>query len=232
MVVGDYNAVFRKIENQSSTVRLFTVDLDSNMEFKAGQFANLSFELDGHSYIKPYSIASSPYFKNSIQFSIKLVENGRATPKLWNLTEGAEVRIKGPLGVFGVRGEKEKLVFIGTGTGVAPLRSMIQDEIFNKQTQKEILLIFGVRHEEDILFREEFEKLEVENPNFKFIKIVSRPNDSWLGRIGHVQDNFDLIDPLNSEFYICGLPLMFEGAKQKLLEMGVDGKSIFHEVFR
>ena len=231
MPVNDYNATIREIENQSDSVRLFTIDLGADMDFKAGHFVNLSFQEGEDKYMKPYSLASNPSIKNAIQLSIKLVPEGRVTPKLWEKKVGDTVQIKGPLGLFLVRNNKEKLVFIGTGTGVAPLRGMIQDELFNKKTEKEITLVFGVRNENEVLFHKEFLDYAEKHPNFKYVPIVSRP-ENWEGRTGHVQDNFDMIDTQNSEFYICGLPAMFDEVHQKLIEMGATEDSIFHEVFR
>ncbi len=226
-----YDAKLRKIEDMSPSVRLFTIDLEGEMKFKAGQFVNLEFEDGGEDFKKPYSIASSPAHINSLQLCIKLVPDGRATPHLWNKKEGDSVKIRGPLGMFTVRGEKDKLVFVGTGTGVAPLRGMIQDLLYEKKTEKEVVLIFGCRKENEVLFKEEFERFEKEHPNFKYVPVVSR-GENWQGRAGHVQDNFDMIDPMNCEVYACGLPAMFDGAKDKLIEMGMDEKSIYHEVFR
>ena len=232
MALKEYSAIIKKIEQQSDTVRLFTIEHNEELEFKAGQFVNLSFEDEGEKYMKPYSIASNPEYKNSLQLSIKLVSDGRVTQHLWNKKEGDNVTLKGPFGLFTVRNKKEKIVFIGTGTGIAPLRSMIQDLIYNQKTEKQITLIFGVRYDDEILFKEEFEKLEKENPHFKYIPVVSRPTGNWIGRTGHVHMNFDSIDVLNSEFYICGLPAMFDSAKAKLLELGTEESQIYHEVFR
>lgn len=232
MAITQTKATIRTIENQSDTVRLFTLDLENELEFKAGQFVNLTFEDKGEKFIKPYSIASSPLHKSSIQLSIKLVPEGKATPHLWNKKEGDEISIKGAFGLFNLdKSKKEKLVFIGTGTGIAPLRSMIQHLLYEEKTQKEITLIFGCRHEEDMLFREEFEKFEMENPNFKYVKVVSGPTENWGGRQGHVQDNFDMIDVNNSESYLCGLPIMVEQVSLKLHQMGMDLDDIHHEKF-
>lgn len=104
-------------------------------------------------------------------------------------------------------------------------------ELILKKSEKEIILIFGNKFENEILYKKEFENLERENANFKFLPIVSRPTENWKGRTGHVQKNFDVIDPLNSNFFICGLPKMFNNVKEKLLILGVDEKDIFHEVF-
>ena len=245
-MVNDYKAKIKKITNLSKTVREFTLDLGNELEFKAGQFVNLSFEYNGENLRRAYSIASNPEKNsNEIKLCIKLVENGHLTPRLFEKKEGDEINIKAPLGIFTLdKATKDKLVFIGTGTGIAPLRSMILDEL-SKQNKvlekdseegvavtKEIVLIFGVRYENEILYKEEFEKLANDNPNFKYVQVISKPSDEWEGRKGHVQENFDVIDVNNSNVFICGLPAMFDGTKDKLINMGMDEKSIFHEVFR
>lgn len=227
----DFTGKFREIVNMSDTVRLFKIELDREISFKAGQFVNVSFEEDGERMMKSYSIASAPSLTNELELCIKLVENGRVTPKLFHKKEGDQVNIKGPLGMFTLdNSKKDKLVFIGTGTGIAPLRSMIFD-LLEKNSSKEITLIFGCRFENEILFQKDFESLEEEHPNFRFIKIVSKPSDNWQGRTGHVQDNFDIIDIMNSEAYLCGLPLMVEGAVDKLKELGMNNEDIKHEKF-
>jgi len=232
MAIKKFDAKISKIVDLSSTVRHFEIDLGQEFDYKAGQFVNVAFDDNGTLLRRPYSIASNPNKSSKIELCIKLVEGGQVTPKLFEKKEGDSLQIMGPLGMFTIdKAEKEKVVLIGTGTGLAPLRGMVND-LLSKQVEKEIILIFGCRHEEEILYKNEFEKLETENSNFKYIKIVSRPTDTWEGRTGHVQDNFDRVDPLNSSVFICGLPAMFDGAKEKLLSLGVDEKSIHHEVFR
>jgi len=245
-MVGDYKVEIIDIKEMSKTVKEFTLDLKKNFEFKSGQFVNLSFESEGEKLRRAYSIASNSKKNSSeIKLCIKLVENGHLTPKLFEKNIGDNIDIKGPLGIFTLdKAIKEKLVFIGTGTGIAPLRSMILDElskqkdIFDSENEqgvsenKEIILIFGVRFENEILYKKEFEKIAKENPNFKYVQVVSKPTENWDGRIGHVQDNFEMIDVNNSNVFICGLPAMFEGTKEKLIQMGMNKKDIFHEVFR
>ena len=233
MPIKNYEGKIKNIIEQTNSVKLFTIELEETFQFKAGQFINLAFQIEDNNYMKPYSIASMPKNNNKeLKLSIKLVPEGRVTPKLWTKKIGDKISLKGPFGLFQIRNKQEKLAFIGTGTGIAPLRSMIFDLLINKKINKEIVLIFGVRYENEILFDEEFTKLMNSNPNFKYIKIISRPTENWIGRKGHVQDNFDFLDVNNSEFYICGLPLMFEEVHKKLLDMGALKENIYHEVFR
>jgi len=232
MAIKKFKAKFTEIKELSPTVKHFEIDLGDKLDYKAGHFVNISFDDNGETLRKPYSIASNPDGSNKIELCIKLVKDGRVTPKLFAKKVGDSLDIMGPLGMFTIdRATKEKVVLIGTGTGLAPLRGMLKDLLL-KGVEKEITLIFGCRHEEEILYKEELENLEKENSNFNYIQIVSRPTENWTGRTGHVQDNFEMIDPLNSNVFICGLPAMFDGAKEKLLSLGIDEESIFHEVFR
>lgn len=251
--INDYVGTLSKIDKLTSHTRLFTIDLDKEIDFKPGQFVNLSFEIDGELYRKPYSIASSPSEKNQIQLCINRVEGGRVTPKLFEKEEGDKVMIKGALGLFALKDKnKDKILFVCTGTGIAPLRSMIKalfEEQDNKNIKlvngedeendedegviltKEITLIYGVRSEEFIFLKKEFENYEKQYPNFKYNIVLSQPSDEWIGRRGYVQDNFEMVDPMNTEVYICGVPKMIESVQEKLLNIGMLQENIHFERF-
>ena len=230
MMVSDFNGVFSKIENQGKNTKLFTIDLDREISFKPGQFVNLIFELNGEKFMKPYSIASSNKLKKQIELCVNLVGNGKTTPYLFRKKIGDKVKVKGPLGFFKLddKSQKEKIVFIATGTGVSPLRSMILN-LVESGTDKQLHLILGIRYEYEILFEKEFREIERNNPNFKFTPVISKPTEKWEGRVGYVQDNLDGVDVLNSGFYVCGLSQMVEEVKNKLLEKGASEEDIYFE---
>ena len=102
-------------------------------------------------------------------------------------TIGTPIRFKGPDGTFTLRESSagKDLVFICTGTGVAPFRSMIWDIYNQKLPHRNIHLIFGGRREHDILFREELGFLEKNLENFHFDAALSREPD-WTGAKGYV----------------------------------------------
>lgn len=231
MAITQYNGIITKIEDIGDNVRHFIVKLDKEIEFKAGQFVNISIEDNGEKYMRPYSIASSPTKKDELEFCIKLIETGKVTPHIFKKKEKDQMIIKGPFGLFTLENsKKDKLVFISTGTGIAPFISMSK-YLLETNAQKEIILIYGTKFENQTKYDKEFEKLEKENPNFKYIKIVSRPTEKYQGRIGHVQENLDMVDPQNSEFYICGLQKMIDETKEKLNKKGVIDEFIHHEKY-
>src|SRR5258708_26647231 len=113
----------------------------------------------------------------------------------------------GPLGKFTNPGNREP-VFIATGSGIAPFRSMIFD-LIHKNTPQNIHLVFGNRYEPDIIYRQEWEKLAAEHPNFKYRFTLSRDKE-WKGPRGYVQDNIEgfVPKPLEKNYFICGLTNM------------------------
>ena len=221
----------KEIKQITSTVRSFILELKDEMNFKAGQFINISFKDEDEILRKPYSIASSPKNNKELELVINLVKEGEMTPALFKKEVGFEVDIMGPLGLFTMEeATSEKIVFIATGTGIGPMRSMLLDEL-SKGTSKEFILIFGNRFENEILYQKELEELETKHPNFRFIKVISRPSDAWEGRTGYVQQNIDMVDLVGSDFFICGVPDMVDETKKRLMDLGVQKEQIHLEKY-
>jgi len=228
MVLKTINGIFTKIENQTENTKLFTIELDEEIEFESGQFLNLIIEHEGEIYKRPYSIASANDNKDIIELTIKLVENGEFTPKLFEKMVGDECSIVGPLGMFKLNSvkPKEKVVLIGTGTGISSLRSILF-ELLKEKEERQIVLIYGNRFSSEILFEKELDDLAETYPQFKFVKVISRPDDNWNGRFGYVQNNLDSIDFLNSEIYICGWSNMVKTVKDKVILNGADEEFVY-----
>ena len=72
-------------------------------------------------------------------------------------------------------------LFVATGTGIAPIRSMLQ-HVFSLGTERRLTLLFGARYASGLLYRKEFERLASEHQNFVFLPTLSRPDDIWSGR--------------------------------------------------
>jgi ferredoxin-NADP reductase len=128
----------------------------------------------------------------------------------------------GPLGKFTLPEPLQRdPVFIATGSGIAPFRSMIGD-LFANNTTRNVYLIFGNRYDNDIIYQNEWEKLAKDKPNFKHYLTLSRP-DKWTGPKGYVQDGIEKFvpKPAEKDFFICGLNNMITDVQNKLLSLGV-----------
>ena len=84
-----------------------------------------------------------------------------------------------PLGYFTLRHPGRRAVFVATGTGIAPFRSMLLDHL--PRTQPHITLLFGARHEQGLLYREDMERMAREFKTFRFLPTLTQPGESWTG---------------------------------------------------
>lgn len=213
----------------------FKLPAGQEIHFKEGQFVQAFIPQPGQD--KPrrtsYSIASSSLHPDYIELCVTKVEHGPSSTFLHTLKPGDAITLMGPLGKFGMPTPLTRPpVFIATGSGIAPFRSMIHKLIHDK-TDKNIVLIYGNRFDEDIIYLKEWEKLAQENPNFKLLLTLSRPTDKWKGPKGYVQEHItDVITkPSDHDFFICGLSNMINGVQDKLLSLGVPKEQIHYEKY-
>jgi len=201
------------------------------LHFKPGQFVSFSEMLGGKKIIRPYSIASLPD-GNRFELCLNLVQEGIFSPFLFALKPGDAVEMGAPLGFFVIRHPDKDALFIATGTGIAPFRSMAPDYLLHPQTQQ-LTLLFGIRHENSIYYRNDFDNLARKHANFRFWPTLSRPEPSWTGRTGHVQTHLleALGDRRDLDVYICGLKAMVDDVRGILKAMGFDRKQIIFEKY-
>lgn len=212
-------------------VRHFDFDIPelSTLAFTPGQFLSLTTSLNGKMVTRAYSIASPPD-SNRFELSLNRVKEGLLSPHLFELRTGDTIQVTGPHGSFVLKSPPRDSVFIATGTGVAPFRSMLHHHLVHGG-RHEFKLLFGVRYEEGILYRGEFEQLERDHPHFAFLPTLTRPSASWTGKRGRVQQHLE--DVLGArrdvDVYICGLKEMVNDVRGRLKAMGFDRKQIVYE---
>ncbi len=235
-----------RIEQQTEATRRFFIEVQGteNFEFTAGQFVTLDLPIHEkpNRRLRSYSIASWPNGTNVFELCIVLLENGAGTNYLFNqITEGSELTLRGPVGVFTLPEPLEKdQYFICTGTGIAPFRSMLHD-IKNRQVpHKDVYLLFGCRYKKDILYFEELMALADSMPDVHYLPTLSREN--WEGPMGYVHTLYENIikDKMEktgstelpaANFYLCGWKNMIDEAKERILNLGYDRKSIHQELY-
>ena len=245
MVVKTQAQLIKK-EQLSQDVYKFIFQTSDDFEYKSGQFLNFVLPVEGSTrpLRRAYSITSRPYdesrdnvlLKKQFELCIKIEPTGEFTPLLESSELGSTFEIMGPLGLFTLKDiEKSSQiqVFIAAGTGIAPMRSFILDLLLNKNYQEKIILLFGVRTQEDILFKDEFELLAQDFSNFNFYYTLSRAHDTYVGLKGYVQDNLNILgeDISNCRFYICGRTKMVDSVHEELDKLEVSKELRSHEKF-
>lgn len=198
-------------------------------DFIPGQWVSLTHPLNGKKMTRAYSIASTPY-KNRFELCLNLVQEGSFSPFLFSLSPGDTVEMKGPHGLFIMKKPAGNSIYVATGTGIAPFRPMIRHAL-RIDKEHEFVLIFGVRYENAILYKEEFEQMERDHANFRFICTVTRPSPAWKGNSGRIHQYLWNVIGHRRDFdvYICGLKEMVNDVRDKLKALGFDRKQIIYE---
>ena len=184
---------------------------------------------------RAYSISSSSQEKDYLEFFITLVHSGALTPRLFHLQPGDRVfmgqRISGMFTLDQVPAGKN-LIFIGTGTGLAPYMSMLRGEL-ECDPERQTAVLLGARHSWDLGYRGELIAMQRFCPTFHYLPVISRPEEEiipWSGQTGYVQDLFesDELEKVwggrpsseNTHIMLCGNPGMIEGMLKTLQAEG------------
>lgn len=197
------------------------------LEFCSGQYINI---IAKSGIRRSYSIANGARVDGKIELNIRKFNNGIMS-KYWfeECKLNDLLYLEGPFGTFTYRNNaKKEAIFLATGTGIAPVKSILEDLDSKNLNISQIKVYWGMRSENEIYWQPNFKNLSV-----KFIPVISRPNNTWKGDTGYVQnlmiaDNFD-VD--NSSIYACGSPSMISDAKIKIQAAGFDMKYFYSDAF-
>ena len=196
----------------------------SEMTFAAGQFVSFEVDRPGLSVpaTRPYSIASPPEQRNSVQLVLNRVPSGPGSGYLFGLREGDDTRFKGPVGSFTLRASTREVLFVVTGTGIAPIRSMLWSLALGDSTRR-ITLFWGLRSERDLYYQDELAFLQNRLPNFSFTTTLSQPTASWRGSVGRVVPlvTATVTDVSSLEVYLCGNGGMIREVRDVIRQKGL-----------
>lgn len=206
--------------------KYFKFSIPNDFTFIPGQYVLATIPTTGDKPIKrQYSIASSPATKDHIELAITKVDYGPGSTHFFRMKKGDEIEFMGPMGLFTMRENElqNDVVFISTGTGIAPFRSM-SEHLLKSGFSNKITVIAGYRYEEDILYEGEMMRLNDEFDNFEYLRILSRPRlSAYEGPKGHVEIliNEHWEDLKDRTFYICGLKAMLDETCKLLETKGI-----------
>ena len=206
---------------------VLTLDpVDADLRWRPGQFISLTCgnKPEGGPLLRSYSIANSPA-SGRIDLIVRLVDGGAASEWFSRLRGGERVYFTGPMGFFVLDlAHAGDQLFLATGTGIVPLAPMIRESLARDEPGR-IRLLWGLREEQDIFWRDQIEELAA-SPRFEFALHLTRPEPTWRGAHGRInQAAIDLLPSLaRPTFYLCGNGAMIREVKASLVERGVDRK--------
>jgi sulfite reductase subunit B len=209
------------IEQFTALEKLFRIELPSgfSLDHKPGQFVQLSVLGIGEA---PISITSSPSRSNG-HFELCVRRVGKLTNAMHALNVGDMVGIRGPFGrPFPVERFRGKdILFVTGGLGLAPGRSLINQVLDNRGRFGRVIILYGTRTPEDILFPHEIDEWQ-HRDDVDFHITVDRPDDNWEGNIGVITTLFPKVKlyPRNMVAVVIGPPVMYRFVLMELLGKG------------
>ena len=227
---------------RSTSLSELTKDLEfetpgvARFGFVPGQWLSLRHtKPDGKEITRAYSIASPPSQNKRFAFCLNRVQDGFMSNFLCDMKEGEQISWQGPFGDFILRPPMRDTIFIATGTGIAPFRSMLHWLLADasRHEGKQLWLVFGNRTERDIYYHDEFLRLGVGHQNFHYLPTLSRGAPDWPGLRGYVQEHVPQLAAHRSDMhaYICGLDKMVKANRDLLKGLGWDRRDIRYEKY-
>jgi CDP-4-dehydro-6-deoxyglucose reductase len=218
--------VITKLSDDVIELRL-RVPPQSDFKYLPGQYINI---IKGD-YKRSYSIANNDC-TNGIDLFVKNYQGGKFSTYLFNEAKINDLlRIEGPIGTFFYRKtNKTNIIFLATGTGIAPIKSILENMDQNNVEikYKNIYLFFGGRTQDDIFWEPQFKGI-----NVHFIPVLSRSENNWNGEKGHIIESLIIkkIDLLDSVVYACGSVNMIKDAKEITIKNGLPENLFYSDEF-
>ena len=214
--------VVTDIRQETPDVKTFRVNAPEGgklFEHMPGQCAMLSVPGVGEAM---FSITSSPTNKEYQEFSIK--KCGVLTDYLHELEVGDEITVRGPYGnAFPVETELKgkDLLFVAGGIGLAPLRSVINYVLDNRENYGKVDILYGSRSADDLVQLKEIQEKWMNAKDVNVYLTIDRPQEGWDGHVGFVPAYLKELElSCDKTVLVCGPPIMIKFVLAALTEMG------------
>jgi NAD(P)H-flavin reductase/ferredoxin len=229
----DRTAQVSAVDRLSDSLWRLQLDLDDPIRFYPGQY--IEVEAPGRpGNWRCYSIASSASTPTRIELVVKRIACGGFSDQIDRLVRGFELAIRGPYGMSYLRACDRPALLIATGSGIAPLLSMLRT-CATENVPRSFQFYYGARQQRDLIFVDELRQLQARMAHLSFKPTLSAPaiNDEWHGAVGRVTQILqrEVLDASPFDAYICGQPEMCESVSTLLLAKGIPETRIFRDDF-
>jgi CDP-4-dehydro-6-deoxyglucose reductase, E3 len=168
-----------------------------------------------------------------VQLHVRHVPGGRFSEGvLGRLTKGDKLRVELPFGEFMLReGSSKPAVLLSTGTGFAPVKSIVEDAI-KRKIERPLHLYWGARRANDLYLAALAQEWH-DGGRVKFVPVLSEADDTWTGRRGFVHEAVleDFSSLAGYEVYACGNPIMTSAARDTFTKAGLPANDFFSDAF-
>jgi len=219
------------------------METEHPLSYTAGQYAEIlvpdtaaSSAGQGRSY--SFATAHDPARPHAVDFFIRKVAQGAFTEWLFAKAElGKWLKLRGPYGDFCMRPGASPIVCIAGGSGLAPVKALLEQALKDKQGNRPLVLLFGARTEQDLYGLDAIDQTRREGPGrFLFRPILSHEAESstWAGRRGLITDHLKALlgERLpDYQAYMCGPPPMIDACVEVFTQGGMPASQIFFDKF-
>ncbi|MFA9561954.1 MAG: ferredoxin--NADP reductase [Nitrospirota bacterium] len=225
MTARRFRAKVLKTRHLTRDIREMTLEMiePSVLSFEPGQSVAVTVPdpSSGSSLLRYYSLASPPHSSKQLVLLLNSHDRGKGSTFLLENEIGASLEMSGPYGSFTLQHDLDReLFFVGTGTGIAPLWSMMAT-LLAQQSSQPITLLWGLRCETDRYYLQELESWKTQYENFSYVLTLSQPSSAWQGETGRVTDllqTLSIVDHL--AVYVCGNRMMVKEVTDLLNQKG------------
>lgn len=225
----EYTAKIAGINRIGKDIVIINLKTSNPIKYKAGQYIHISLPYNNNILINPYSIASTPNDKD-IEIHIRNTSYGLSNYFYNEASIGDVIKISKAQGEFIYHKTNNKIIALGGGTGIAPLKAIIkQAKIANHQN--DIDIYFASRNIEDLYLHDYWKNFEKENLNINYIPITIEQSSYPEIKTGNIFDI--LIDRqksfVNCDIYLSGPPAMIEDGFKILDNTDIELNNIYTE---
>lgn len=208
---------------------LLTVRHDPRFHHEAGQHTMFRLKEDGHDVLYYFSIASAPRPDRLVDFCIAYHPQSRIYKILRSLKAGAALSMSSAVGEFVDSGEKKPIIFIAGGSGIAPIRALLQKHFASESAPFPIRLIYGCRNDGAIPYRGELLQWQEQySGRFQVQFCAETSTDANIPQ-GRVTDFLPQLFNPNAAYYICGPNPMVDAIHAILKTRGIAATDIHYE---
>ncbi len=216
--------------------------IQSEFQFKQGQYITLKLTVNGEEIRRSYSICTSPYNEKELRVAVKEVVDGRASMYMnRTLKVGDTMEVMTPMGNFhsilSGNNKKHYVLFAG-GSGITPMMSILKSVLYIEK-QSSITLVYANRDEDSTIFKSEIEKIASEfSDRFTVVKTFDNPKGNvtdlekgllTIDKVKEISSKYNLANA--DEYFICGPGPLMENIKQALESLNVNKEKIHIEYF-
>ena len=232
-------ATVTAIRDETPTVRSLTLGVPAWGGHRPGQHLDLRLTAaDGYSVERSYSIASEPERTDEIEITVERIDDGEVSPFLDNVVVvGDRIEVRGPIGGYFVWevGLGGPLLLVAGGSGVVPLMAMLRhrSQVASRVPTR---LLFSSRHPEEIIYREELDRLASNADGLEVFYTLTRSQPpGWSGFSRRIDERMlaEVLEPLgiSAHAYVCGPTSLVETAANALVRLGLPPDRVRTEQF-